>query len=162
MDSMKCKVRFMVTTPCSPEYQNIDSWTVDGDRDYARRTVIKLAYKYMNEVVNDALYDPMDCTLEFVDTDPSEFTMPTAIIKHKGKGLYFINAFLVIQIDNNHFQYRDYVITIDESHGDNGVCHVVDGRNGFYVVGYDIIDGSVSKTLSYIYRSIDLELSKGE
>lgn len=160
MEIMKCRVRFEVTGPCSPGLTNTDAWTVDGDREYANRTVIKLAYKYMSEVVHDALYDAINCTLEFVDSDASEFNMPTAVIKHEGKVIYSINSYMLIQVDDKHFQYRGYVITVDENNGDNGVCHVVNGRNGFYITAYDICN-DVDKTLATIYRSIDLELAKG-
>ena len=83
--------------------------------------------------------------------------MPIAVIKHRDDILYSIESYTIIQIDPTHFQYRGYVITVDASHGDNGVLHVVDSRNGFYIAGYDIIDDSVSKTLLSIYKFIDLE-----
>lgn len=162
MDFASTNVRFRVIGPSSEGLVDMVSWVVEGDRTSANRTIIKLAYKYMNEVVNDALYDPEDCSLHFSDKSFDEFSMPVAIIKYKDNILYSIESYKIIQVDPIHFQYRNYVITVDASHGDNGVLHVVDGRNGFYVTGYDIIDNSVSKTLNSIYKSIDLELSKGE
>lgn len=154
--------RFRVVGPSSEGHVDMDSWVAEGDTNYAKRTIIKLAYKYMNEVVNDALYYPEDCTLSISNSSFDEFSMPMAVIKHGDKVLYSIESYKIIQVDAIHFQYRGYVITVDASHGDNGVLHVVNGRNGFYEYGYDIVDQSVSKTLLSIYKYIDLELSKGE
>lgn len=159
---LSTSVRFRVIGPSSEGHIDMDSWIVEGDKNYANRTIIKLAYKYMNEVVNDALYNPEDCSIHFSDKSFDEFLMPMAVIKHGDDILYSIESYKIIQVDPIHFQYRCYVITVDASHGDSGVLHVVNGRNGFYVASYNIIDNSVSKTLLSIYRSIDLELSKGE
>lgn len=162
MEFMSNNVRFRVIGPSSEGHIDMDSWVVEGDRSCANRTIIRLAYKYMSQVVNDALYNPEDCSIYFSDKSFDEFSMPIAVIKHGDDILYSIESYKIIQVDAIHFQYRNYVITVDASHGDNGVLHVVNGRNGFYEAGYDIIDGSVSKTLLSIYKSIDLELSKGE
>lgn len=160
MDSVSTKVRFRVIGPSSEGPIDMDSWTAEGDKNYANRTIIKLAYKYMHEVVNDALYNPEYCSLHFSNKSFDELSMPMAVIKHGDDILYSIESYKIIQVDPTHFQYRGYIITVDVSHGDIGVIHVVNGRNGFYVDGYDIIDESVSKTLLSIYKSIDLVLSK--
>jgi hypothetical protein len=160
-EAMKYRIRFKVTVPCSSEYNGSDSWVTDGNIRSARQMVIRLGYKYMAELVNDALYNPDECTIEFIDNSMN-FNMPMAIIKNKGIVLYSVESFMIIQVDPTHFKYRNFVITVDASHGDNGVCHVVDGRNGFYETSFDIINDSVKDTLDNIYNFIDHKLSKEE
>lgn len=70
MDFVSTKVRFRVIGPSSEGHIDIDSWTVEGDNNSANRTIIKLAYKYMCEVVNDALYNPEDCSLSIFRISP--------------------------------------------------------------------------------------------
>ena len=159
MNSMRTNVRFRIIGPSSEGHIDMDSWVEAGDKEYANHIIIRLAYKYMSEVVNDALYNPEDCSLHFSDKSFDEFSMPMAVIKHGDDILYYIESYEIIQVDHIHFQYRGYVITVDASHGDNGVLHVVNGRNGFYEAGYDIVDESVSKTLLSIYKYIDSQLN---
>ena len=151
------RVRFRIDCASSEGLTEMDSWVVEEDNSFsAKRTITKLAYKYMSQVVNDALYDPEDCSLTFSEKmDYGGTRMPIATIKHKNDIIYSIESYMVIQIDPIHFQYRGYVITVDASHGDDGVCHIVDGSNGFYECAYDIVDQSVNCTLPSICKYID-------
>lgn len=155
-------IRFRVIGPSSEGPIEMDSWIVEdnGDNSYANRVIIRLGYKYMNEVVNDALYYPENCSLSFSHSSFDSFSMPMAVIKHGDDILYSIESYTIIQVDPIHFQYRDYMITVVASDGVNGMLHVVNCRNGFYKAGYDIVDQSVSKTLLHVYKCIDLELDK--
>lgn len=65
MDFVSTNIRFRIIGPSSEGHIDMNSWIAEGDNNYAKRTIIRFAYKYMSEVVNDALYCPEDCTLSF-------------------------------------------------------------------------------------------------